>query len=255
MKEEAKLLETYEKFKLYEFSGKLFMIFDNKFEKERINDYNFPNIDVRENVSGSSNTYVNLNDNELTNSLLEYINNELNEEKDVFDLLNSLSNNFLKVQSDNKKFRGDVGELLYLKYYGGKKWLFEGSFDIVDKDDNTIEVKSFSTPRNQITISLQQLEDESRKFAVPFIASNTKEESMTIIDLIEATKSFMDIQYYNILIKRYSKSMLRHQLFKLVKPFEVTDQLSFPKLDDNVRGGDLLIEVKFDREEVLNKNI
>lgn len=247
---ETKVIKEFKNFTIYEKYGEYFMLFDPKFDSNEIKEKQYENIEVIPQDTANKQVYVNLRDNDLTVNLAPYIDNELETNIGIFGLLEKLSNSFLLRKSDLKKLRGDFGELLFLKFNrDAEKFFHEGSFDIIDKNKNVYEIKSFSTKKNQVTISIQQLKEKTLKYAVPVIVSTSGRNSITIMDLIEDTKNQMPAQVYNEMISRYEKSISRYLPHEITKPFEVTNQLKEQKLDSNVKGGDLIFEITYSESD------
>ncbi len=210
--------------KLLKFGERYFILMPLQFVEDstQYNEYKKINI-VKWKEEGTSEylTLIEFLDDEFIFEIFDIISSTLSEEDNIFSILNRLNNFLSKDNSDYLKLRGDIGEALFLMNIGGKKTDDSETFDII-LGDQYIEVKTYSPQARTINISLQQLQENTLKYAVPIYSD---QEGMSIRDMakeIESTNS----EFYQYIMDTYKDNQYLSTLkFKNEKPFEITNQL------------------------------
>lgn len=129
----------------------------------------------------------------------------------IFVDLNKLFS--FKKEISLQEFRGDYGEALYLKYFGGRRTKnLNDLFDIFSKDDELIEVKSYSNKNMHITIQHQQLTGNAKIFIVPL------DHSPDGLNIIELAEKIEDSEFSAYLKLKYAETIWLSYKFEQIKP-------------------------------------
>lgn len=142
-----------------------------------------------------------------------------------------------------QEFRGDYGEALYLKFFGGRRTKnLNDIFDIFSNEDELIEVKSYSRRNMHITIQHQQLISDSKIFVVPLVSSN---EGLNIIELSEEIE---DAEFSAYLKLKYVETIWSSYRYEQTKP-EILEDI--PKVSKELPEGikDAIYKVDINKHE------
>lgn len=110
----------------------------------------------------------------------------------VWESLIYLNDEF-KINIENlKKFRGDLGEAIFLNKIGGEK-IRDGETVDIKLDSNFIEVKTFSTQLKTVHITFAQIIENSKKYAVQIKINS---DGMDIIKIAEGIRGNSEFKKY-----------------------------------------------------------
>ena len=139
----------------------------------------------------------------------EYINTT---KKNLYDSLIDLTKAFKKKRVNLLKFRGDLAEAIFILTVGGEK-IYDGASADINLNGKMIEVKSYSPQKRTIHISLQQLNENTLKYAIEILLDNN---GKTIIDIANSIKFNSTFKEY--LLSMYSKTIFEDLKYKLITP-------------------------------------
>lgn len=156
-----------------------------------------------------------------SDDIFDILSRKLEEGKSVINVISELSDLYMKNSVDYLKFRGDLGEALFLIEFGGKKITDGETYDI-ELDGKYIEVKSFSNQKKQITISLEQIKENSKVYAVPI---EIDQDGLSILDMAEEISN-SNPEFAEYIKNSYAKDdELSNRRYKKTIPFDVTEQI------------------------------
>lgn len=185
-------------------------------------------------------TIIEIQDSEYIVDFFDLISKRIIDGTSIIKILDDVSELFLKQNSKLEKFRGDYAEAAYLHLEGGESEPDGETFDIRHGDDY-IEVKSYSPQQKAITISIEQLRENTKKVAYPLRADSN---GISIIDLAGFIEN-SNPEFSRYLIKTYEKEpKLSNKKYQQMKFQDITEQLEFNTvLPKNVRSGKLIVEI------------
>lgn len=188
-----------------------------------------------------------LEDSEYTKEIYELIVSKISPDYPIIRILNEVSEIFLRRKTKNLKFRGDYAEAAYLAFKGGV-WVDGNKTYDIKHDGENVEVKSVAPQKKTISISIEQLRSNSRKWVYPLREST---EGLTIIQLADMIAN-SNSKFSKKLKDTYGDDKeCSTEKFELMKFEEVTDQLSkYKEIPLDVKRGTLEIDIKFKNSNI-----
>lgn len=203
---------------------------------------NFVNLDIE---SWSENeTIIKIPEKEYSKDIFYTVSSRVNKDKSVIEILDDVSDIYFKQKGKFLKFRGDLIEAMYLAFVGGK-WSGEGETYDIEYNGENIEVKSYTPQKNTILISIEQIMQNSKKFA-----GMVRPDSggISLKELVDQFKED-NPDFKSSLKRRYkNESDFWEKKYMVPKFHDVTNQVSESiKIESNVVSGK--IEISIDVED------
>lgn len=191
---------------------------DEKFDSEIAS--SFKNLEILQN----GNDIIVIANKESLIAIASLINNE---DISLWDSLFELSDRFYSKSFDYKKFRGDLGELIFISNKGGEK-IVDGMSSDINVDGALFEIKTYSKQKMEIIISHQQLCEKTRKVIIPIEMSNEGKSMKELIEEINDNDSFK-----KYLSSTYSNLSVFDIKFNTTEFHDITDKLATPNLPND----------------------
>lgn len=179
-------------------------------------------------------------DQSMTQSIF-YTIKELLKSNNLLNSLHVLSKKFsFKTPKDKYlKFRGDYAEAAYLYKNPKARKLNDHETADINDEGEIIEIKSYSTQKNQVRISLKQIRENTTKLAFPLLNDTDGK------NIIELSQSIDDISFKEYLIDQYKNTEYEHIKYTIDKDFlNINDQIKEFVLPKNIIKADFVINIK-----------
>lgn len=151
-----------------------------------------------------------------------------------------LSNEFKKEKQDYLKFRGDLAESIFIAQNFNAIKIFEGASADIKLNENLIEIKSFSSQKRSIIVSMLQANENTIKYAIK-LEVDINGESITTI----ANKFKNNIEFKEYLIQKYKDTPFDILKYKMTTPIDMTNKIPKIKLTKNIISAFFTILIDF----------
>lgn len=234
----ADIKEENNNCKLLNFGNRDFILLPIKYD-EQSNLKNYINLNIEK--WSDNQTIIEISDVEYSKDIFYTISNRLEEGMTLIKILDDISELYLKYKTKYMKFRGDLTEAMFLAFVGGK-WINDGETFDIEYNDEYYEVKSFSRQKKTIIISIEQLQQNTRKVAYPIIPDQEGYSIMELSKIISGDNP----EFSRYLSAKYGNDdQINSRKYAKVDYFDITDQLNKEiKFSDKIVSGKLEISIE-----------